>query len=188
MQIFELRTQFQIYQKTLMIQNKGLKRLQNKDIFDSIIKKENGVNPFLTVMNFKISFKTWIKFARIKMKENAFNLLVSTASKDVLEKQKQILAEDKKIRHFTVEIQNENVYSCTSEEDLYEQYMKAQKKREKENQVNDLFLGEAFGERPANHLDLFEKKMMKNLKKSSGSLVFKTAFKDKLKSQLLAKV
>ena len=27
MQIFELRTQFQIYQKTLMIQNKGLKRL-----------------------------------------------------------------------------------------------------------------------------------------------------------------
>lgn len=55
-------------------------------------------------MNFKISFKTWIKFARIKMKENAFNLLVSTASKEVLEKQKQILAEDKKIRHFTVEI------------------------------------------------------------------------------------
>jgi len=38
------------------------------------------------------------------MKENAFNLLVSTASKEVLEKQKQILAEDKKIRHFTVEI------------------------------------------------------------------------------------
>jgi hypothetical protein len=64
------------------------------------------------------------------MKENAFNLLVSTASKDVIEKQKQILAEDKKIRSFSVEIQNEDVYSATSEEDLYEQYMKAQKKKE----------------------------------------------------------
>jgi hypothetical protein len=86
MQIFELRTQFQIYQKTLEIQNKGLKRLQNKDIFNSIIKKENGVNPFLTVMNFKISFKTWIKYARIKMKESAFNLLISSASKEVIER------------------------------------------------------------------------------------------------------
>jgi len=28
------------------------------------VKKENGVNPFLTIMNFKISFKTWMKFAR----------------------------------------------------------------------------------------------------------------------------
>ena len=104
MQIFELRTQFQIYQKTLEIQNKGLKRLQNKDIFNSIIKKENGVNPFLTVMNFKISFKTWIKIARIKMKEHAYNLLISTASKEVLERQKALLAEDKRIRLFTVEI------------------------------------------------------------------------------------
>jgi hypothetical protein len=38
--------------------------LSNEDIFNSIVKKENGVNPFLTVMNFKISFKTWMKFAR----------------------------------------------------------------------------------------------------------------------------
>jgi hypothetical protein len=102
MQIFELRTQFQIYQKTLEIQNKGLKRLQNKDIFNSIIKKENGVNPFLTVMNFKISFKTWIKYARIKMKESAFNLLISSASKEVIERQKALLSEDKRIKHYTV--------------------------------------------------------------------------------------
>ena len=29
-----------------------------------IIKKENGMNPFLTIMNLKISFKTWLKHAR----------------------------------------------------------------------------------------------------------------------------
>lgn len=38
--------------------------MTNEDIFNSIIKKENGVNPFLTVMNFKISFKTWLNVAR----------------------------------------------------------------------------------------------------------------------------
>jgi len=134
-------------------------------------------------MNFKISFKTWIKFARIKMKENAFNLLVSTASKDVIEKQKQILAEDKKIRSFSVEIQNEETYSATSEEDLYEQYMKAQKKREKENQVNNLLMADAMGLGPTNHLDLFEKKMLKKLRKGGATSTnekFKIAFRKKL--------
>ena len=30
-------------------------------IEESIVSKKNGVNPFLAVMNFKISIKTWIK-------------------------------------------------------------------------------------------------------------------------------
>jgi hypothetical protein len=67
MQIFELRTQYSIYLMTLSIQNKGNMKLSNEDIFNSIIKKENGVNPFLTVMNFKISFKTWLKVARLEI-------------------------------------------------------------------------------------------------------------------------
>ena len=44
--------------------------MTNDDIFNSIIKKENGVNPFLTVMNFKISFKTWLKSAREELDGN----------------------------------------------------------------------------------------------------------------------
>ena len=64
MQIFELKTQYSIYLMTLKIQDKRKKNMTNQDIFNSIIKKENGVNPFLTVMNFKISFKTWLKAAR----------------------------------------------------------------------------------------------------------------------------
>jgi len=68
MQIFELRTQYNIYLLTLAAQNK-VKKLDNDDIYNSIIKKENGVNPFLTVMNFKISYKTWIKFARKRVKD-----------------------------------------------------------------------------------------------------------------------
>jgi len=66
MQIFELRTQYSIYIMTLKIQNKKEKQ-SNEEIFNAIIKKENGVNPFLTVMNFKISFKTWLKVARLEI-------------------------------------------------------------------------------------------------------------------------
>jgi len=43
--------------------------LSNEDIFNSLIKKENGVNPFLTVMNFKISYKTWLKVARTQLEQ-----------------------------------------------------------------------------------------------------------------------
>jgi hypothetical protein len=63
MQIIELRTQYFILLKTLQIQSKS-SSLKNEDIYNSIIKKENGVNPFLTVMNLKISLKTWIKHAK----------------------------------------------------------------------------------------------------------------------------
>lgn len=66
------------------IQNKGLKRLKNQDIFNSIVKKENGVNPFLTVMNFKISFKTWIKYAKLRMRKAAFEMLMNTANEATL--------------------------------------------------------------------------------------------------------
>lgn len=52
---------------TLRTQSKQVTNLDNEDIFNSLIKKENGVNPFLTVMNFKISYKTWLKVARIQL-------------------------------------------------------------------------------------------------------------------------
>lgn len=64
MQVFELRTQFNIYLKTMKSLKKKKSAISNDDIFNGIIKKENGVNPFLTVMYFKISFKTWLKVAR----------------------------------------------------------------------------------------------------------------------------
>ena len=67
-----MKTQYRIYLITLNIQNQS-KKLSNEDIFNSIVKKENGVNPFLTVMNFKISFKTWMKFARKGLRSKQFD-------------------------------------------------------------------------------------------------------------------
>lgn len=60
--------------KTQRSLNKQNNKISNDDIFNGIIKKENGVNPFLTVMYFKISFKTWLKVARSDLDmEDAFN-------------------------------------------------------------------------------------------------------------------
>lgn len=47
--------------------NKG--KPGQQDLIDNLVKKENGINPFLTIMNFKISFKTWLKFARKELDE-----------------------------------------------------------------------------------------------------------------------
>lgn len=63
MQIFELKTQFKIYMKIKLTQSDKSK-VSNNDIYNNIIKKENGVNPFLAIMNYKISFKTWLKRTR----------------------------------------------------------------------------------------------------------------------------
>lgn len=38
--------------------------MSNDDIKHALVKKENGVNPFLTVMNFRITFRAWSKAAR----------------------------------------------------------------------------------------------------------------------------
>jgi hypothetical protein len=61
MQIFELRTQYRIYTITREMQNKGT--LNKDELYDGLINKNNGVNPFLTVMNFKISYRSWLKLA-----------------------------------------------------------------------------------------------------------------------------
>jgi hypothetical protein len=46
------------------MQKKKKIHINQQDLIDNLVKKENGINPFLLVMNFKISFKTWLKFAR----------------------------------------------------------------------------------------------------------------------------
>ena len=68
MQIFELKTQFHIYKLTLANKNQS-KRLTNNDIYNNIIRKGNGVNPFLTVMHFRTSFRTWLNHARYRIQE-----------------------------------------------------------------------------------------------------------------------
>lgn len=99
---------------TLAIQRKS-KNLSNDEIFDGIIRKENGVNPFLTVMNFKISFKTWLKQAKRRVRQaeknknfgDGYTLNDTTTS---------MLDDDKPFLH-QVEIEIEEMLSETDDEE-----------------------------------------------------------------------
>lgn len=52
---------------TLEKLRKGQMQASNEDIKNALVKKENGVNPFLTVMNFRITFRAWSKAARRRL-------------------------------------------------------------------------------------------------------------------------
>lgn len=52
-----------------MEQTKKQGTITKDEIVKSIASKGNGFNPFLAVMNFKITVKTWIKHARQKVKK-----------------------------------------------------------------------------------------------------------------------
>lgn len=119
MQIIELRTQYKIYQITLREKNvNASKKINNDDIYNNIVKKGNGVNPFLTVMNFRVSFKTWLKFARKRIRQEDLEAKgVEINSSD------SSIEENKKPYSVTIEI--EKHYSATSEEDEEEEMAKS---------------------------------------------------------------
>ena len=89
--------------------------LSNDDIYNGIIKKENGVNPFLTVMNYKISFKTWIKYAKRRIKKKSEVKEFNDGEHN--DGSTSHLDEDAKPKYCEVEIDVEEFFSETSEED-----------------------------------------------------------------------
>lgn len=58
-QIIELSTKFRIFNNIY-----AKKQIDNQMVYDKLINKGNAYNPFLMHMNFKISFKTWLKHAK----------------------------------------------------------------------------------------------------------------------------
>ena len=98
---------------TLAIQNKGKTYLNNESIFNNIIKKENGVNPFLTVMNFKISFKTWLKHAKTKAR-----IEESKKAGVEINPDEEASLFSKKVKTVIVDIEVEHDKEYTTEEDV----------------------------------------------------------------------
>lgn len=84
--------------------------MSNDDIYNSIIKKENGVNPFLAIMNYKISFKTWVKFA----KKNIYNRKKKLGIPDDMNMSS---AQDAQPHKIEVEIELEEFFSETTEDE-----------------------------------------------------------------------
>jgi len=59
MQIIELKTQFKIFGLTLQARKEARKSSNSEHVFDNLTNKGQSVNPFLTMMYYKISFNTW---------------------------------------------------------------------------------------------------------------------------------
>lgn len=71
MQIIELKTQFKIFGLTLQSRADARKSSNSEQVFDNLTNKGQSVNPFLTLMYYKISFNTWLNAMR---KHNAASL------------------------------------------------------------------------------------------------------------------
>lgn len=102
------------------------------------------------MMNFKISFRTWLRHANIKIKKAAYTLL----------RQEDQYIEEKPVI-FEVEIDNEELMSATSEEEEEEE------KQSSVNNFSKINKQQLAGrEKPkGNALDLLEKGLQKKFQK-----------------------
>jgi hypothetical protein len=64
MQIIELKTQFKIFGLTIQAKQAANQNKNSEAVFDNLVNKGQSVNPFLTMMYYKISFNTWLNAMR----------------------------------------------------------------------------------------------------------------------------
>jgi len=89
----------------------------NQAITKILFTKENNVNPFLRNFHYRISFKTWFTESKYRMNNKAVLLLEKSGNIDIVDKTKLKFHERKKTK---VEVIDDNYFSATSEEDIYE--------------------------------------------------------------------
>lgn len=103
MQILELKTQFKIFMLTMTARKIDSKATDSEKIFDTLVDKNQSVNPFLTMMYFKISFNAWLSWARKKQFE--------------IEHPGKKMRELSKSANVVVQIEVEEIVEVTSEEE-----------------------------------------------------------------------
>lgn len=104
-----------------------MKSLDNEQVKKAIVNKTNALNPFLLFMNHKISFKTWLKNSKTRLRAQAMRLLNKTnLSQDVMSEDNQ------PVKHY-VSINKETFIEYTSEEDE-EETVNNQNEQEQSNE------------------------------------------------------
>lgn len=91
------------------IENRHASRKQDS-IYNELINKSGGFNPFLTEMNYKITFKTWLKFARKRMR-------MERQGADYSRRSVKETMRDSLVKFIDVEIEIQREVEYTSEED-----------------------------------------------------------------------
>lgn len=117
-QLIELSTRYRIFQKI----HEDVE-LTNIFIHEQLVKKNNNFNPFLTKMNYKITFKTWLKHAKsiIKKKTNEAKLAEAHKLGPAAYREMSLsLAEDDekpKFENVPIEVEIEIEYTSDEETD-----------------------------------------------------------------------
>jgi len=179
------------------MQNLGNTKTSNEEIRESIIAKGNGVNPFIAVMNFKISIKTWIKHARMELRRlQREKQLALDHSHDPMSSLSQ---DDEGLQQtIGVEIEVEEFFSETSEEENTYQSQGTYRRMggggsasgSHGGSMAELHNSQQKEKKKVDHLKLFQKKMTAKFRsKASGAALRKnleTAMKRKSYMQRLA--
>jgi hypothetical protein len=87
----------------------------NQVITKILITKENSVNPFLRNFHYRISFKTWFRESKYRLKSKAVLLLENSGNIDIVDMTK---LEFHKRKVSKVEVIDEDYFSATSDEDI----------------------------------------------------------------------
>jgi len=126
-------------------------------------------------MNFKISFKTWLKFARKRIKQEEREK-ERAANPDLKDASASLHDNEGQPRMIPVDIEVEHIYSCTSEEesqaDRVSNTLTSFTKKKSaagaasilQGSAGDLEQSMSVGKKKRDHLKLFEKKMSQKLK------------------------
>ena len=164
MQIIELKNQIRIFEMGREMDNSSKnKKITKEEIVQSIAGKGNGFNPFLAVMNFKITVKTWIKHARQNLKKREREKQIQNGEIDP----NQPAGIEEPLQQFTiaVEIEVEELYSETSDEE--DENMSFDKKHTMKKGLTSQFgsdmnlLQNKKSKKQVDHLQVFKKKMSK---------------------------
>ena len=133
-------------------------------ITESIVSKKNGVNPFLAVMNFKITVKTWIKHARIRLKQKRLKEKLEENGQNVEGLTSLNDEEDTSQAKIGVEIEKEENFDFTTDDDDEDDVNGQSGMKNKDGlsgigSMNNLGLSSKKSSRKKDYLKHFEKKM-----------------------------
>ena len=121
LQIRELTTQYMIYCQTCKAQSKEKLIKDHELFFSKMIGNGKAVNPFLTMMYFKISFQVWRKYARKQLKLKLHQQALERKAAKLAAMGRTFvpypLEEEKtKVQHVMIEV--EEILLLTSEEEV----------------------------------------------------------------------
>jgi hypothetical protein len=158
-QIIELSTKYRIFNSIYAKQ-----KINNQMVYDKIININNAYNPFLTRMNYKISFKTWLKHAKAIMnaQNKSMGVLLNKMESSIDDSAQPLFYE------IAIEVETEIEYTSEEEEPKFASIKKGRSflNTSINRLSNNLSGSKRKSIRKTDHLQLFQQKMKASIQQS----------------------